>query len=98
MITHLSTSSDIDSTLTELSSIKLEELQRPRPHPRPLPLPLPRPRGSGHDGREKSSEVFGLFLLPSGRPRPLLTGWTGMGAGAGQTLDWSDSTDTGHKL
>ena len=85
-MTHLSTSSDIDSTLTELSSIKLEELQRPRP--RPLPLPLPRPRGSGHDGREKSSEVFGLFLLPGGRPRPLFfTGWTGMAAGTGQTLD-----------
>ena len=90
MITHLSTStsSDIDKTLTELSSIQLEELPRPRPRPRPRPLPLrPRPRGSGHDGREESSVLFGLFLLPFGRPRPLFTGWTGMAAGAGQTLD-----------
>ena len=39
------------------------------------------------DGREESSEVFGLFLLPGGRPRPLFTSWTGMAAGAGQTLD-----------
>ena len=103
MITHLSTSSSIE-TLTELSSIQLEETPRPRPRPLPLPrlsaafflvsLPRPRPRGSGHDGREESSEVFGLFLLPGGRPRFLFTGRAGMAAG----LDWSASTDTGHKL
>ena len=103
MITHLSTSSSIE-TLTELSSIQLEETPRPRPRPLPLPrlsaafflvsLPRPRPRGSGHDGREESSEVFGLFLLPGGRPRPLFTSWTGMAAGAGQTLDWSARTET----
>ena len=79
--------------------MQLEEL--PRPRPRPLPLPRPRPRGLGQDGREESSEVFGLFLLPGGRPRPLFTRWTGwtwMAAGAGKTLDWSAITDTGHKL
>ena len=72
--------------------MQLEEL--PRPRPRPRPLPLPRPRGLGQDGREESSEVFGLFLLPGGRPRPLFTSWTGMAAGAGQTLDWSARTQT----
>ena len=95
-MTHLSTSSDIDSTLTELSSMQLEEL--PRPRPRPLPLPRPRPRGFGQVGREESSEVFGLFLLPGGRPRFFFTGWTRMAAGGGQALDCSASTDTGHKL
>ena len=81
--------------------LELLLLPRPRPRPLPLPRPsevffcfslprprprLPRPRGSGHDGREESSAVFGLFLLPGGRPRPLFTGWTGMAAGAGSGL------------